>query len=525
MNITFYGAVREVTGSMHLLESGADRVLLDCGLYQGKRRESEFKNRVFPFDPSIITNVVLSHAHIDHSGRLPLLTKEMFGGRIICTRATKDACSYLLLDCAHIQESDATYLNYKTVKKFLSRFQGRQGHKERRRRTDFDVKDLKPQGERINIDSVERIIADYGLEYIEPLYTTDDAKTCLGFFEGYPYSQPIRVGKFMTCRFYESGHILGSGISIFTVKEKGRTIKIGYTGDIGRFDRPIIKDPVLNFDEEDRDLDLLIMESTYGARTHEPVEDSSNMLRAAIFEAVEKGGSVLIPAFAFGRTQELIYTLHEMRNKHEIPDIPIYVDSPLAGNLTSVFGEHPEEYDRETHATFLEIGQNPFMFPGIRYISTVEESMNLMREEKSHIVISASGMCESGRILHHLRCKAHDEKNTILIVGYMAQNTLGRKILEEGTAFEKNGRKGAAPVLRILNKEYPLKAKVVKLGGFSAHADQRELLSFLKKSNLNIRKIAVVHGEEDQSESFASVLNDIGYKAFVPKAGEHYTID
>ena len=367
-------------------------------------------------------------------------------------------------------------------------------------------------------------ITNYGLESVEPLYTTEDAKICLGYFEGYPYSQPIRVGKYASCRFYESGHILGSGISIITVKEKGKTIKIGYTGDIGRFDRPIIKDPVLDFDDEDRNLDLLIMESTYGARNHEPVEDSSRMLKDMIFEAVEKGGSILIPAFAFGRTQELIYTLHEMRNNNEIPAIPIYVDSPLAGNITSVFGEHPEEYDRETHQTFLERGQNPFMFAGIEYISSVEDSMNLMREEKSHIVISASGMCESGRILHHLRCKIHDEKNTILIVGYMAQNTLGRKILEEGSLYARNGRKGAAPVLKILNKEYPLKAKVVKLGGFSAHADQNELLSFLGKSNLNVQKIAVVHGEEDQSEAFAGLLVKRGYNAFVPRAGQNYPV-
>lgn len=524
MNITFYGAVREVTGSMHLVESGGDRILLDCGLHQGKRRESESKNKVFPFDPSIITNVVLSHAHIDHSGRLPLLTKERFGGRIISTRATKDACQYLLLDCAHIQESDASYLNYKAAKNFVSRFQAPNGYRDRRRKTDIDVKELKPEGERINNQAVLSVIRKYGLEYVEPLYTTDDAKACLGFFESYPYFQPIRIGKYVSCRFYESGHILGSGISILTVKEKGRVIRIGYTGDIGRFDRPIIKDPVLNFEPEDRDLDLLVMESTYGARKHEPVEDSSKALKDCIFESVKKGGSILIPAFAFGRTQELIYTLHEMRNNNEIPDIPIYVDSPLAGNITSVFGEHPEEYDRETHETFLEKGKNPFMFPGIKYISTVEESMNLMREEKSHIVISASGMCESGRILHHLRCKVHDENNTILIVGYMAQHTLGRKILEDGSAYEKSGRKGAAPVLRILNKEYPLKAKVVKLGGFSAHADRDELYSFLKKSNLNIRNIAIVHGEEDQSEAFAGFLNDNGLKAFVPRAGEHFSL-
>jgi metallo-beta-lactamase family protein len=213
-----------------------------------------------------------------------------------------------------------------------------------------------------------------------------------------------------------------------------------------------------------------------------------------------------------------------MRNNKEIPSIPIYVDSPLAGNITSVFGEHPEEYDRETHQTFLERGMNPFMFPGIEYISSVEESMNLMREEKPHIVISASGMCESGRILHHLRCKVHDEKNTILIVGYMAQNTLGRKILEEGSLYAKNGRKGAAPVLKILNKEYPLKARVIKLGGFSAHADQKELVSFLEKSNLNIKKIAVVHGEEDQSLAFAELLKELGYEAFVPKSGERYSV-
>lgn len=521
MFVTFYGAVREVTGSMHLVMTENDRILLDCGLYQGRRKECAEKNKTLPFDPAIITNVVLSHGHIDHSGRIPLLTNRNFQGRIICTDATSDACEYLLLDSASIQESDARYLNYKAVRSFLHKVEELQRtHTLSPKKVQKIRNFLKKDGHELNVDVINDLMVKYHLEQVQPLYNIEDARHALSFFKGYPYRYPIKIGNNMTCKLYDAGHILGSAICIITAHENNSTYKIGFTGDLGRFNRPILKNPTLVFDEEDRDLDLLIMESTYGNRHHEPTENMKDLLKDVIVKTVNRGGTLLIPAFAYGRTQELLYDLHELRNEGRIPSVPVYVDSPLAKNLTRVFGEHPEVYDLKTHENFLNQGINPFSFKRMHFIGSVEESMELMREEKPHIVIAASGMCEAGRILHHLRYKIHNERNTILIVGYMAQNTLGRRILEEGRAYQKAGRRGRPPVLKFMNKYYPLKAEVVKLNGFSAHGDQGELLRFLNKSNLNIKKIAVVHGEEDQSMAFAKKLNGNGFSAFVPHFGE-----
>jgi metallo-beta-lactamase family protein len=266
------------------------------------------------------------------------------------------------------------------------------------------------------------------------------------------------------------------------------------------------------------------MESTYGDRVHEPVADLKGRLAEVLNETHERRGSVIIPAFAFGRTQTLLYVLHELYNQNLVPRIPIYVDSPLATKLTRVFGEHPEVYDRETHDTFLEKGQNPFALDQLHFVQSVEESMALNRENKPHIVISASGMCEAGRILHHLRYKIHNPRNTVLLVGFMAQNTLGRRIEEEGLAYDASGRRGDPPVLRIYNKQYPLKARVVKIGGFSAHADKNEMLRFLKRSNLRIKRIALVHGEENQATSFAETLQGEGYHVTVPRRGEQIKV-
>ena len=241
---------------------------------------------------------------------------------------------------------------------------------------------------------------------------------------------------------------------------------------------------------------------------------------ASLAETIERGGTLLIPSFAFGRTQELLYVIHQMYHQNEVQKVPVYVDSPLASNITKVFGEHPEMYDAATHADFLKKGDNPFTFKQLHFISSVEESMALMREREPHVVISASGMCEAGRILHHLRYKMHNPKNTILIVGFMAQNTLGRRILEEGEKYAASGRQGAAPRLRLMNKEYPLKARVEKIGGFSAHGDQNEMLRFIEKSNLNIKKIALVHGEEEQCLAFADTLRRQGRDVMVPRVGE-----
>jgi metallo-beta-lactamase family protein len=495
-------------------------------MFQGRRKESAEKNRILPFDPRIITNLVLSHAHIDHSGRIPLLTKQGFTGRIVCTRATAGACEYLLEDSAHIQTSDAAYLNYKTVRSALAQIKKSSQAKKISKRGLKNIKKLLKKGRHeLNTETINELIDYYHLEGVQPLYTSEDALQALTFFDSYPYRHPIVIGQGVTCTLYDAGHILGSAITIIRAKGNGRTMTVGYTGDIGRFNRPIIKNPTLEFAEEDRRLDLLIMESTYGNRSHEPVQDLKPYLKKVLIDTYTRGGSVLIPAFAFGRTQELIYFLHELRDENQVPEVPVYVDSPLAINITRIFGEHPEVYDKEAHANFLQRNKNPFSFKGIHFVESVEESMALNRDDTPHIVIAASGMCEGGRILHHLRFKIHNPKTTILIVGYMAQHTLGRRILELGRAYEESGRTGPAPMVRFFNKEYPLKARVVSLLGFSAHGDQHEMRRFLKESNLSIKRIAVVHGEEAQSMAFAQHLKEEGYSVSVPRLGEMLRIN
>jgi metallo-beta-lactamase family protein len=526
MQITFYGAVREVTGSMHLIETRNNRILLDCGMFQGRRKETNEKNRTLPVDPVTVTNVVLSHAHIDHSGRIPILTKNSFNGRVICTRATADASIYLLRDSAHIQESDADYLNYKTVRSFLSGMNVSGPNKKiSKKKLDHIKKELKKEGHRINTEKINELVMKYRLEGVTPLYGIEDAENALRSFEGYPYRTPVTIGNEAVCTFYEAGHILGSAISILKFHENGRPYTICYTGDIGRFDKPIIKNPALTFLDGDLDIDLMIMESTYGDRLHEPLKDLKPQLKEIFTKTFERNGTVIIPAFAYGRTQELLYMIHELYNDGEVGRMPIYVDSPLATDITRVFGEHPEVYDSDTHETFLNKGLNPFFFEAVHFVGSVEESMALNREENPHIVIAASGMCEAGRILHHLRHKIHNPRHTILIVGYMAKNTLGCRILDQGEAYEKSGRKGPPPLLKFLNKTYPLKAHVEKIDGFSAHGDKKEMLCFLKKANIKIKKIAVVHGEEDQSLAFAKYLQDEGFPAFVPHPGETVRMD
>jgi metallo-beta-lactamase family protein len=521
MHITFYGAAREVTGSMHLLTTNTDRILLDCGLFQGRRKEAAEKNKVMPFDPGIITNVVLSHAHIDHSGRLPILTRNGFNGRIISTGATADACAYLLPDSAHIQESDADYLNYKLVRSTLATMRKSPRAKTLSKRKLKEIKALlKKDRHELNTETINEYIHTLHLDGVEPLYTMADAEGALEYFDIYPYNTPVTVGKNMTCTLYDAGHILGSAMILIKVRANGISRTIMHTGDIGRFNMLIIKDPCLDFAEGDRDIDLLIMESTYGNHEHESLADLKPRLQRVLVETFERGGTVLIPAFAYGRTQSLLYLLHELYSEKSVPRVPVYVDSPLATNLTRVYGEHFEAYDKETHAVFLEKGINPFQFDKMHFVGSVAESMALNRQDTPQIIIAAAGMCEAGRILHHLRHKIHNPKHTILLVGYMAQNTLGRRIEEEGLAYEASSRRGDPPMLRFLNKYYPLRAHVVKIDGLSVHADKNELMHFLKKSNLRVKKIAIVHGEEEQSLPFAERLRGEGYSVFVPKRGE-----
>lgn len=520
MHVTFHGATREVTGSFHTITTDRDRIGLDCGLFQGRRKEAEAKNRVLPIDPAVITNIILSHAHLDHSGRIPMVTRAGFNGRIFCTRATAKACEYLLRDSAQIQEGDAAYLNYKTARNFLSKLKTG-GRKDVSKEDMAEIKALLKFGQhRLNNETIVEVLAEHQLETIAPLYSMQEAEESLEYFQGIPYNHQVDIGQNLSCTFYDAGHILGSAMVVISKTANGKSKNIMFTGDIGRFNKPIIQDPTLEFADEHRQIDLMIMESTYGDRLHDPVKDMKPMLKKVLTDAFARGGSVLIPAFAFGRTQELIYYLHELYLAREVPRVPVYVDSPLATDITHVFGEHPETYDEDTHVTFLENGLNPFNFEHLKFIQSVEESMALNRDTRSHIVLSGSGMCEGGRILHHLRHKIHDERNTILIVGYMGVNTFGRLIQEKAEAYEAAGRKGQAPTVRFYNKEYPLRARVVTLGGFSAHGDRDELLRVLHESNLEIQKIALVHGEEDQSLSFAKSLAKEGFDVTVPYQGQ-----
>jgi metallo-beta-lactamase family protein len=524
MEVTFLGACKEVTGSSHLISTKFDRILLDCGLFQGKRKESREKNKNFSFLADNITNVLLSHAHIDHSGRLPLLSAQGFKGRVITTRATYDACEYMLKDSAHIQESDADYLNYKTTRLFLyEQLKSREKSKFLNNREIRKIKKILKRNQLyINREKIDELITQYELPRITPLYTSEEAEMCLKQFEGYPYNKSIEVGKDTFCTFYDAGHILGSAVIIVDIKEGGKRFVIGYTGDLGRFQVPILRDLTLQFPPEHQNLDLLIMESTYGNQSHEPIKNLKSSLEEVINRTYARGGSVIIPSFAMERSQTLIYLLHELYNEGKLPSMPVYVDSPLALNLTKVFGEHPECYDYETHKTFLENGENPFSFRQLKYVHSVEESMALVREQSPHIVISASGMCETGRILHHLRYNIHNERNTILFVGFQAQNTLGKRILDLAKVYKE--KDGDYPWVRFMNKDYPIKSEVVQLEGFSAHADQSELVRFLTQSNLKIKKIALVHGEEDVINSFAKKLENKDYSVFIPNYGDSYSI-
>ena len=521
MEITCYGACGEVTGSCHCITINGSRILFDCGMFQGSRKESNVKNKNLLFNPENIVNIILSHAHIDHSGRLPLLSSNGFTGSIFTHRATKDVCNYMLRDSAHIQESDAEYLNYKTARAFLSNQIASENNKKSISNQEMDsIKNLlKKDTWYLNKEKIWEVMEANNLPMITPLYSMEDAESCLEQFQSYPYETTVEVGNNVFCTLYDAGHILGSAITIIEAKSRDSRTIIGFTGDLGRFTVPILRDPTLDFPSEHRKLDMLILESTYGNRKHEPAEDMKIKLSEIITRTVNRGGSIVIPSFAMERTQTLIYMLHELYIEDKIPHVPIFIDSPLAINLTEVFGEHPECYDMETHRSFLEKHENPFSFGTLNYIQSVKESMMLNRNQDPHIVISASGMCESGRILHHLRFRIHNKKNTVLFVGYQAENTLGRRIIELAKEHKNSGK---APLVRFMNKEYPLNAEVMQLNGFSGHADRDEIVHFLKESNLSINQIALVHGEKESTQALAESLNKLGMKTIIPRLGEPF---
>jgi len=454
MKITFWGAAGEVTGSRHLLEVNGKKILLDCGMFQGRRKETDKKNKDFGFDPKTIDAVILSHAHIDHSGGLPLLVKKGYTGPIYSTFASRDLCNYMLLDSAFIQEKDAEYLNKKRKRKHLP-------------------------------------------GTIRPLYDSEDAKHALCQFYGIGYERAFVVTDGVVCSFYNAGHILGSAIIHLIIQDKKtkKRTTLGFTGDLGRKGLPILKDPTSMPPTKN-----LIMESTYGNRFHESMFDARGKLRKIINKVANRGGKIIIPAFSVERTQEIIYHLNVLWQNKEIPDLPVFVDSPLSVNISDVFMTHPECFDSAVFKEFINNRKNPFGFGRLQYTHSVDESKALNGLNGPAIIISSSGMCENGRILHHLKNNIEDPRNLVLIVGYMAANTLGRKILEK------------QPVIKIFDEEYPLRAEVAVMNAFSGHADRSDLLDYV--SNIKkLKRIFLVHGEKTQSASLKEFLAENGITA------------
>jgi len=378
-----WGAAQEVTGSKHFLQIKDELFMVDCGAFQGRRSEADKKNRSWSFDANQVAAAILTHAHYDHSGLVPMLPKKGFKGNIYTTPASRDLASLIMMDSAHIQAKDYEFL-----------------HKRAKRKGEtFDN---------------------------QPLYSEQDVVESLDFFMTVSYHRPFQIVDGVEVSFFDAGHILGSAQVVFDINQNGHHMKIGFSGDLGRKNLPILRDP-----EMIPDVDYLIMESTYGDRRHTPIETATSELAEVINRTVERGGRIIIPAFAVERTQELVYYLHLLRDSKRIPSLPVYVDSPMATNATSIFRVHQECYDQETRQAFLNHHKNPFGFNELRYITNQQESKELNSLEEPAIIISSSGMCEAGRILHHLIHNIGDPKNTILIVGYIAENTLGRKILEK----------------------------------------------------------------------------------------------
>lgn len=460
MRISFFGAARTVTGSQHLIEVNGSRILLDCGLFQGRRTEAYQRNRNLPFDPRSVDVMVLSHAHIDHSGNIPNLVKSGYRGDIIATPATRDLCASMLLDSGHIQEQDVFFVN------------------KRRKR---------------------------GEPPVDPIYTQEDATNSLGSFSTQGYERPRHIAPGVTLTFKDAGHMLGSAYVILDIEDRDahRDVRLVFSGDIGRAGIPIIRDPEMI----DR-ADILIMESTYGDRTHPPYEDEIKRVEHIIAETYKRGGSVLIPAFAVGRTQQVVYMLHQLRLKGDLPDMPIFVDSPLAIDVTAAYRMHPECYDDEIRAFIASAGSriDPFGFEDLTYTRAVEDSKKLNFLREPAIIIAASGMMEAGRILHHLRNRIEDPRTTILIVGFQAEHTLGRKLLD-----------GESQV-RIFGEMHKNRAQVEFLSGFSGHADHDELIAWVGAFQQKPRRTFLVHGEGQAQFTLAEALKGrYGLKVEIPE--------
>jgi len=453
MRVNFLGATRTTTGSMYLLELNEQRILLECGLFQGRRDESIERNRNFPFDPKTVGAVILSHAHIDHCGNLPNLCRQGFEGNIYCTFATRDLASVMLEDSAQIQRDDAAFISKKRAK--------------------------------------------HGLPPVEPLYTATDAEKAVRQFVGFNYDRSFPVGDGLTVTLRDAGHILGSAQVVLDVRENERKFRYLFSGDVGRGGDDILRDP-----QPVEQVDYLQVESTYGAREHSPKVDANNQVGQLVRETLDKKGKVIIPSFSVGRTQQIVYTLHQLTLAGQLPRIPIFVDSPLSVNATEIFRLHPECFNESIYK-FLREKENPFGMENLTYIRELAHSMKLNDLRDPAIIISASGMAEAGRIRHHLANHIGDPVNLILFIGYCAEHTLGAQIMA-----------GANPV-NIFGEPHQVRAKVASLDSFSGHADKNELRRYVERIQGDLKKIAVIHGEETQALAFGETLRGLYPKAEV----------
>ena len=445
MRINFHGAAHTVTGSQHLLEINGHRLLLDCGLYQGRREETYSRNLNFAYDPQTVDAVILSHAHIDHCGNLPNLVKNRYEGPIYATRATVDLATIMMADSGRIQESDAEFVN----KKRLAR----------------------------------------GEEPIEPLYREADAERAAQLFNPLDYEQPFVPVPGVVARFIEAGHILGAAAVSLEIEENGRKIRFWFSGDIGRYKLPLLRDPVLP-----DAVDYMIMECTYGDKSHNDPQMAFDEFREIVSRTLKRGGKVIIPAFAVGRTQELVYHLNMMMFTRDVPPAPVFVDSPLAVNASQIFKKHPECFDDETR-WFVQQASHPALdFKLLTYVQSVEESKALNSRKDPMVIISASGMAETGRILHHLRNNIENPKNTVCIVSWQAPHTLGRRLADR----EKE--------IKIFGEPYTVKAEIATIGGLSGHAGQDLLTKYASNVKNTVKKVFLVHGEEKPATALTEKL-------------------
>jgi metallo-beta-lactamase family protein len=467
IEIEFVGAAQTVTGSKHIVRSREATVVLDYGLFQGPRRQAIDENRRPAIDPGSVDAVVLSHAHIDHSGALPLFVKSGFAGAVYSTPATRDLCAVMLRDAALIQAADARYIN-----KVIER----------------DGANMRP---------------------VEPLYTEADVIRALDQFVSVPYHRKQRIAPGITLTFVDAGHVLGSAITILDIEDEGMTKRLVFSGDLGRKNTPILRDP-----EVPTGAELLLLESTYGDRLHPPYAEMETELARVLGRTIGRGGKVVIPSFALERAQEIVYALKRLRDAGKLPKVPVYVDSPLTVQVTEIFKLHPDCYDQEMREILRRSG-SPFEFPELKYVSDKKESQAIDASDDPAIIISASGMCEGGRVVHHLKATIGDSKNMIIIVGFQAQHTLGRRLVE---------RRRQVPIFGV---ERSLEAEVAVLNGFSAHADRNELVEFAEamRERGPLRQVALVHGEIKAQLALRDELEERHFPTVrVPARGERMTL-